>query len=278
MTTSYSVSGITFTSAAPAYTINPGTMGTNGFTLAGGITNNGTNLQTINDPFTTTAVRTVTMTPGGGNIVLGGNISGSGGGLTTAGTGTLTLSGSNNFTGALTVAGSTQVVLSGNNVSRPAATSSLTVVNSGGTLQLQANSLNTTSGTSYALSAEVTANQPLTLNSGSMLLLRSDSSVTFAGGNNLGGLGAATVGIDVNQLTGAGSGQTLTLAPAGFATSGTTINVTGGNGYSLALGPITNGYSAALTLNTTANTSLGSDCQHGVVAHQGRSRNAHASR
>jgi autotransporter-associated beta strand protein len=253
----YSIAGITFNSGAPAYVINSGTAGVNGFTLTGGITNNGANIETINDLIATTAVRTITLTSGGGNITLGGNISGSGGGFTTAGAGTLTLSGNESFTGALTVGASTTVILSGSNGARPAGTNNLTVVNNGGVLQLQANPANTVSGTSYALSSEETANSPLELNSGATVQLRSDSNVTFAGANNLGGVGSATITFDVNQLTSAGSNNTLTFAPGGITTFNTTINVTGGNGDTLALGPIA-GDSSTLTLNpTSGNLTIG---------------------
>ena len=68
---------------------------------------------------------------------------------------------------------------------------------------------------------------------------------------------ASRLNIDAfNQLTSGGTNQTITFAPGGFATLNTTINVTGGNGYSLALGPITSGNSGTLTLSTTANTTL----------------------
>jgi autotransporter-associated beta strand protein len=250
----YSIAGITFNSGAPAYTINPYLSGDNGFTLTGAITNNGTSLETINDLITTNSVETITMTAGGGNITLGGNISGSGG-FTTATSGTLTLSGNESFTGALTVGASTTVILSGSNGARPAGTNNLTVVN--GTLQLQANSANTSvTGTSYALSAEETANSPLSLSNGSTLQLLSDSAVTFAGGNNAGGLGNGTVTFNVNQLTSAGSNNTITFAPGGLTTYNETLNVTGGNGYTLALGAIA-GDSGALTLNpTTGNLTI----------------------
>ena len=131
-------------------------------------------------------------------------------------------------------------------------------MNNGGTLQLQANAANTTAGVSSALAPEETANQPLVVSSGGTVQLRSDSSVTFSGGNNFGGLGNATITIDVNQITAGNTNNTLTLAPGGFATLNTTLNVTGGNGYSLALGPVTAGNSGTLAFNTTtANASIG---------------------
>ena len=98
----FNVAGVTFTSAAGAYVINPATAGTNGFTLTGDITNNSTNTVTINDDIVTTAGRTVTTVPGGG-VTLGGNISGTGGGLSLTGGGNLTLSGAVNYTGTTTV-------------------------------------------------------------------------------------------------------------------------------------------------------------------------------
>ena len=175
--------------------------------------------------------------------------------LTVFNAGTVTLSGANTYTGPTTVNAGT-LVLAGNNSARPAAINGLTTVNSGGTLQLQANLGNIVNGTSFALSAEQTANQPLVLNNGATLQLRSDYSVTFAGGNNFGGPSGAAITIDVDQATALGSNQTLTLAPGGFTTNNTTINVTGGDGYTLALGPVTNGNNGSLTLNTTANASL----------------------
>jgi fibronectin-binding autotransporter adhesin len=406
-----SVAGITFNAGAPAYTINPLTVGTNGFTLTGNIVNNSTNLQTINDAIALTGTETVTMTAGGGNISLGGVISGtSPGGITTSGAGTLFLTGTGSsyggtttigagtvlnvaslandgvnssigavlaitdttaasiglvftggtlqYTGAAAestnrriglfddttnaidasgstsgatlsftatsspnlfdgIAGARTLILAGSNTGNntfaialgddgssgtslvkkgagtwiysggvnsttalPLATAAaghgtitvssglliMTGLNNGrlatvtgletvtgGSLEAQANSANTTSGISYVLSQEETGStQALILDSGGSLLLRSDSSVTFAGGNNLGGLTSATVNIDVNQVTAAGTNQTLSLAPSGFNTSNTTINVTGGNGYSLTLGPVNSAGGNSLTLNANS--------------------------
>lgn len=193
-----------------------------------------------------------------GLLTVNGNI---GGASTVAATGgNIVLNGNNSFTGALTVNNGRTVTLTGENSLRPAATNGLTIIANGGTLQLQANASNTIAGVSTALSSEQTANQPLTLSSGGLLQLRSDSNVTFAGGNNIGGLGSATVNFDVDQLTGAGNGNTLTLAPLGFSVNTTTINVSGGHGYGLSLGKITNSTGVAnsvTTLNpTTGNLSV----------------------
>lgn len=219
---------------------------TNALTVNASIANNGTVTPDV-----------VSLNKGGaGNVILTGNNTFTGG--VNAAAGSLAMTGNNQFTGILALINAgTSVTLSGNNQARPAATNGLTSVAAGTTLQLQANAGNTISGTSYALSAEQTANQPLSLLTGSTLQLRSDSSVSFAGGNNLGGMGSATVTFDVNNLS-SGTGNTIGFAPGGFAVNTTTLNITGGNGYTLGTGIINNvANSGVLTLNpTTANMSL----------------------
>ena len=71
----FSLGGFTFNSLAqPPYTISG-----NSFALGGGITNSSANTQTINDAFSMAATQTFTTTTGGGNLSLGGVISGAGG-------------------------------------------------------------------------------------------------------------------------------------------------------------------------------------------------------
>ena len=101
------LSAITFNAGASAFTFNPGGS-TNGFALIGPIANKGTNLETINDPITMAATQTFTTTAGGGNLTLGGSLSGAGG-LIVNGGGVVTLSGSMGvaYTGNTTVNGGT---------------------------------------------------------------------------------------------------------------------------------------------------------------------------
>ena len=278
------------TANAAAYTIGSGAVGSQTFTLnnAGAVTMNSTvaNNELFNSAIllgTDGTAQTFTFTnnstaklltfaggitgstgaglktlavAGAGNFAISGIIGNGTTGtvaLTKSGAGTLTLSGNNAYTGTTTVNGGT-LILSGNNTSVTGATAI-----SAGTLQLQANSGNTAGFT--AASTALGVNNITTFNSGTTLQLRSDSSVTFTGGNNMGGLGNANVTIDVNQLTGAGSNNTITFAPGGFNVFRTTLNVTGGNGYTLALGPITDVGSGTATnpdvFNpTTANLSI----------------------
>ena len=105
----FSVSGITFNPGAAAFVIGDGTTNPNvgnPFTLAGSLTNSSTSLETINNPFALAGTEPFTTTAGGGNITLGGVISG-GGGLSLAGGGTLFLTASNTFTGPTNVTSGT---------------------------------------------------------------------------------------------------------------------------------------------------------------------------
>ncbi len=103
----FNLAGITYNSGALAYTLT----GTS-IVLTGGITNNSTNLQTINNALSAAAVQTFTLTSGGGNIALGGVFSGTGG-ITTAGTGTLVLSAVNLYTGNTSIGSGTTLGITG---------------------------------------------------------------------------------------------------------------------------------------------------------------------
>jgi len=114
------------------------------------------------------------------------------------------------------------------------------------------------------------AQPALTLASGDTVNLRNDGSVTFTPASiTLPSSGSTTLNFDVNNNGSAATGQTLTLAGTLTFASGTTtttantINVTGGNGYGLALGnisvPSSGGNSAnhSLTLNALAGLNTG---------------------
>lgn len=228
-----------------------GTSPSNGVLTTGNVASGAPAVLTIANDSTTNPVTINSVIANNGSDIVG---------ITKTGPGSLVLAGNNSFggTGGLFVVAGGSATITGNNSARPTNVNGLTTINAGTVLQVQANAGNTTAGVSTVISSEQTANQPLILNSGGILQLRSDSTVTFAGGNNLGGMGSATVTFDVNQLS-AGTNNVLTIAPAGFNVNTTTINVTGGNGYTLATGNINNvANGATLTLNpTTGNMRLG---------------------
>ena len=136
--------------------------------------------------------------------------------------GTANFNSTNSLTGsdALTVnTGGTAILTSANN------TTGATAIT--GTLQLQ--------------NASSLASSALTLNSGATLQLRSDSNTTFTPTSITAVPSNGTVNFDVNNITGGTTGKTLTLSGGlTFAGTGTTtFNISGGNGYTLALGAMT---------------------------------------
>jgi autotransporter-associated beta strand protein len=176
-------------------------------------------------------------------------------GMTMFGPGTLTLAGNNAISGTSSVMGGV-VILTGDNTGNGTGT---TLIGQNAVLQLQANGGNTVAGINTAISQTATQ---LQFQNNSTLQLRADAPTTFA---NLATSTTSNVSmngnsatIDVNQLTNVGSNVVLTFDPNGFSANNSTINVTGGNGYSLALPVISESVNTnSVTINpTTASVSL----------------------
>lgn len=197
-------------------------------TLTGGTIRNGT-----------LAGTSYTLETGTVSAALAGNAAVS---LTTSGS--VILSGNNTYNGPTTLDGGTLVLLGNNSGS----STPISVANSA-TLQL---------ANTNAVAASVLTMSSIGLTQ-QTLQLRGDSDAIFAtGGINIGN--STSLNFDVNQLSSAGTNRTLTVNGAiAYNVSGTTLNVTGGNGYTLGLGAVSGGQGGSATLNpTTSNLKIAS--------------------
>lgn len=113
MDTNYSITGLTFSNNASSFNI--GSAGGNTLTLsANGVVNNSASAQTLNVPVALTVAQS--FDTGTGGITVSGAVSDSGGGLTKSGSGVLTLSASNSYTGP-TIVNAGILNISGTNAS-----------------------------------------------------------------------------------------------------------------------------------------------------------------
>ncbi len=198
------INGFTFNAPAAAYTLNG-----NAITLGGNITNSSTQLQTFGFDIASTAVRTVTMTTGGGDVTVNGVFSGAGG-LTLAGTGgTLTLNNANTHTGATTTATNTTLLLNNANALQ---SSTLTITGTTANLVNFASGLGTVNvgglagAGNFALTDTAAGNVILSVGA-------SNTNTTYSGVMSGGG-----------QLTKVGTGV-LTLSGANTYTGANNLNV-----------------------------------------------------
>ncbi len=282
----FNIAGITFSSGAAAFVIGDGTTNTysgagagNAFALTGGITNSGTNLETINNPFSIAATQTFTTTAGGGNLTFGGAISGAGG-ITAAGAGTVTLAGADTYggttavnagtlnitgtssgTGQYTMAsGTTLTVASSGTVTL----SRLTVAGGGGTINfnsgviaLGAGGINYVSGgVGLNFAGATLLSTAATSISGGLPInfLSGTSTIDTTGGNITSGSGfgnAASPGAVTIQ-----GGHTLAAPWDAFQTGAVTVT---GAGTTLQFNYANNAITSAVTINSGAFVDLGGD-------------------
>ena len=201
LASSFVTPNLTFNSGAPAYTITGNAITLGSATSATVLTNSSTSLQTINDAITLgAAAQTILLTTGGGNVTLGGILSGAGASLVTSGAGVLTLSGANTFNGGVTLnTGTTLNVKTATSLG----TSAGTFIINGGTLD------------NTSASAITTGNLPLTVN----------GDFAFTGTNNL-SIGVYAGGQAVTLGTSASASRTITVNGGTLAIGGNISSTT----------------------------------------------------
>ncbi|MCL4207844.1 MAG: autotransporter-associated beta strand repeat-containing protein, partial [Pirellulaceae bacterium] len=269
VTSSLTTAG-TFTNSAGIFDINGLSPNLNKLTLTGGniADTNGT-------PGQITSSNAYDLQNGTVSAKLVGGV-----GLTKTTSGTVTLSGANSYTGNTTVSAGTLVVtgvigsgggtavtttgtaaLVVNSTNGLTGTSSLTVgTGTTATLSTANNFSGATNltGTLQLENAGALGSSALTIHGGATVRLRSDVDTVFAPAGITATLNGTAMTIDVDNAGSAVTGKTLTLGAITFNQNNVakTINVTGGNGYSLALGAIKDAAGSAnsnpnITINAT---------------------------
>ena len=114
---SFNLASLTFNNNAGSFII---TNTASTLTLAGGLTNNSANVQTLAVPVALSGGQTINAAAG--NVVISQPVSGSGAGITLVGNGTLTLSGANTYTGNTTISAGELVGQTGGSCANSAVT------------------------------------------------------------------------------------------------------------------------------------------------------------
>ena len=191
-----SIAALTFNSNAGSFDI---TNAANTLTLTAGVTNNSTNAQILDVPVALSAAQNINVAAG--NVAINRAVSDSGAGFTLLGTNTLTLSGTNTYSGATTIGAGTLAI--GGAGQLGSGTYSALITNNG--------ALNRNSSAAQTLSGTISGTGSLT-NSGSGTLTLSSAGSTYSGGTTL-STGQITLG-----ASSAGAGSTVTNGPLGTGT------------------------------------------------------------
>lgn len=224
-----SIQGIRFASGASSFAL----AGAGIITLnnAGGISNFSSNQQTISNSITFSANQNLFTS--GGDLVLSGTLSSSFAvTINKQGTGTVTISRGNLYTGTTNVNAG---VLSVTNTSGSATGDSVVTVNSGGTLGgtgTLSGAVTVTSGGTIRGGLTTANNGKLTLGGGLAIQANSTIAVGISGGNASGTNGGSSNGSVNNTLLAITGGTTTIDAGTKFVIDGTGVSFTNNSNYS----------------------------------------------
>jgi autotransporter-associated beta strand protein len=220
---------IGFATGAGAFTL-ASTLGRR-LDLAGAVTNAGSATQTIALPMLMTATRTIDAASG--DITVTGVLSGTGG-LTKAGTGTLTLTTNNTFSGLLTVGAGTLAAAMGNSPTGAVGAASGVLIATGGTVSVLNDNAFVGVNTSGAKTIQIEAGGVLTCASGAASHLHA----VVLNGGTLNSSGIAPVWGNWNLdygISTLGGGTTSTISGGNVV-----LTQTGGTVFTIAAGDTVN--------------------------------------
>ncbi len=253
-TPGFVIAGITFdaTASPNSFVINPFAPALNGFTLGGNITDNNINsVETINDPIVLSSTPSAMTVASGGNLVFGGVISDGGGGfgLTTGGSGTVTFTGANTYSGNVNINGVLIANLAETTQTNPA-------FGALGNTQQAGRNINVSSSGKLIFASSDTMGGNASTTIGSTLNIAAGGVVTNAGAqfNTLG-----AVSLNGGTLTGTGGALDGNTIAAMYYLRGTVTVQTGGGIASTISGSGTNdGYALVSTAGGATTFNIGS--------------------
>jgi autotransporter-associated beta strand protein len=182
--------GFLFDSGASAYTI-----GGNSFTFSGGITNNSTTAQTINNAITLSNAAH-TFSPASGDLILGGAFSGTTRTVTFSGSGTTTLGGTNTFN--MKGANFSAFQVGGNVVAGVATPGNISITG--------ATTVDGTGFTDYRGYLDVHGNSAVTVQSGGSLAINTSTGAGLNSGIGNNAIGTSTLTINGGSFSVNGNG------------------------------------------------------------------------
>lgn len=219
-------------------------------TFTGGTLQYGTGITTDYSTRVANSTGAVAIDTNGNNVTFASSLAATNtGGLTKSGTGTLTLTAANNYTGTTTISGGALNIQDSGALGTGAVT-----VNAGGTLEVQRGAAAVTAGNDITLAGGTLKNVSGDINwlQGNVTLTANSTIYSATAGDRLyvGNVGASatTIALGTNTLTVDGPGNTVLIGAIGTGTAGNFVSNSTGDVWFNAQGQANN-YTGTTTVN-----------------------------